>query len=96
MKIILWIIKKFLTPERIAQLLAGIIANLLRKASQTDNWDLYKGIIQKTETLCRIFNRVYDDDNLTKDEEEAIAKEIEKLVEAESLKKILGKVDPML
>lgn len=90
--LILWLIRKFLTPERIAQLLAGIIANLLRKASKTEKWDLFKGIIQKTEKACHLFNECYEDDNMDKDDEERIAQAIEKL----DIQNILKNTDFMM
>lgn len=94
--LILFLVKKFLTPKRIASLLAGIIANLLRKASKTGNWDTVKDIISKTENACHLFNEVYSDDNLSKEEEEKIAGAIAGLTTSENIKRILNKVDPML
>lgn len=91
-KIIIWVVKRFLTPEKIATLLAGIIANLLRKASKTEKWDLFKGIIQKTEKACHLFNECYEDDNMDKDDEERIAQAIEKL----DIQNILKKADFMM
>ena len=94
--ILLFIIKRFLTPAKIAKLLAGIIANLLRKASKTGNWDVIKDVVSKTENACHLFNAVYEDDELTREEEEQIAEAIAGLTSDETIKRILNKVDPML
>ena len=94
--ILLFLIKKFLTPAKVAKLLAGIIANLLRKASKTGNWDTVKDIISKTENACHLFNEVYEDDTLSQEEEERIAEAIAGLTTSENIKRILNKVDPML
>ena len=47
--LLLFLIKKLLKPEKVAHLVAGIIANLLRKASKSGKWDLFRSIVQKIE-----------------------------------------------
>ena len=95
-KILVYIISKFLTPEKIAKLLAGVIANLLRKASSSNHWDTIKGVIVQVENACHIFNEVYADESLSKDDESRIAKAIENLTSKTDLKSILAKSDIML
>jgi len=95
-KILIYIVKKCLSPEKIASLIAGIIANLLRKASQTKNWDAIKDVIQKVEKCCKLFNEVYEDDELTEEDEAKIAQAIADLTDADSIKKILDKVDKIM
>jgi superfamily I DNA and RNA helicase len=85
-----------MTPEKVIHLIAGIIANLLRKASKSGKWDLFRSIIQKVEKVCHLFNEVYDDETLSKEDEEKIAEAIEELTEKESIKGILNKVDVMM
>ena len=92
---LLFLIKRFMSPEKIARLLAGIIANLLRKASKTNHWDLFKGIIVKIENICHLFNEVYSDETLSKEDEERIATAIEQLTDKTDLKSIITKVDFM-
>lgn len=79
--IALWIIKRFLTPKKVAQLISQIIADLLRKASKSGKWDTYKKIIAVTEQVCKLFNECYEDDNMDKDDESKIASAIEGLAE---------------
>ena len=75
--LILWLIKKTLTPAKLAKLLAGVIASILRKASKTGRWDLFKAIIQSVEKACHLFNECYADEQMDKDDEERIAQAIE-------------------
>lgn len=91
--LILYLIKKFMTPEKVIHLIAGIIANLLRKASKSGKWDLFRSLIQKVEKVCHLFNEVYEDDTLSKEDEEKIAEAIEELADNKSIKDILVKVN---
>lgn len=79
--IALYIIRKWLSPKKVAELLAKVIANLLRKASKTGKWDLFKVIVQKVEKACHLFNECYEDDNMDKDDEEKIANAIEHITD---------------
>lgn len=79
--IILLLIKKFLTPEKVAQLLAQIIAYLLRKASKTKNWDVFKNIVQRVEYATHLFNACYDDDEMDEEDEDKIAEAIEQITD---------------
>lgn len=93
--IILYIVKKWLTPKKVAELVAGIIANLLRKASKSGKWDLIREIVKKVEVACSLFNEVYEDESLSKEDEEKIATAIDNL-SADTISSILKKADIML
>ncbi len=90
--IILFLIKKYLTPESIAKLLTQVIAYLLRKASKTRKWDAFKNIIQRVEQACHLFNQCYEDDTMDSDEEEKIADAIEELTDKVDVNIIIDKV----
>jgi len=79
-RIIQSIIKTFFTPEMIGKLSAWLIALLLRKASKSGKWDSIKDIVQKLSEALEMFNTVYADDEMTKDEEEEVAQRIESLL----------------
>ena len=89
--LLLFIIKKFLTPEKIAKLIAGIIADLLIKASKHEKWDLVKAVIDKTENACHLFNEVYADETIDKNDERLIAEAIAGMTEKIDIASILGK-----
>jgi len=80
-KIIRLCISLFFTRKNIAQFLAGIIADLLRKASKSGKWDLIKAIVQRVEEACHLFNECYEDDNMDKEEEDRIAEVIEHIAD---------------
>lgn len=90
--IALWIIQKWLTPEAIAELLAHGIAKLLRKASESKNWDIIKGLILRIEQACHLFNVCYDDDEMNEEDEERIAEAIEQLAAGIDVSELLSKV----
>lgn len=90
--IALWIIKKYLTPEMIAKLLTQVIAHLLRKASKTKNWDLFKNIIQKVEYACHLFNTAYDDDEMSEEDEANIAEAIEEISDRVDIETLIDKL----
>lgn len=90
--LILFLIKKYLTPETIAKLLTQVIAHLLRKASKTKNWDLFKTIIQRVEYACRLFNSAYDDDEMDEQDEENVAEAIEHLTDQIDIDSVIDKI----
>lgn len=90
--IILYLIKKYLTPEAIAKLITQVIAHLLRKASKTRKWDLFKNIIQRVEQACHLFNTAYEDDTMDSAEEEKIADAIEELTDKVDVETIIEKI----
>lgn len=87
----LWIAKKFLSPSAVADLLAKIVANLLRKASRSKNWDLFRKVVERVEAACRLFNACYEDDSMDEKDEERIAKAIEQLADGVDVDALLNK-----
>lgn len=77
--LIITLLLKFLTPTNIASIMAKCIANLLRYASKNGgkNWDTTKQVIDQVSNWTSLYNQVYDDEELTKEEEGKIAKAIE-------------------
>lgn len=92
MKIIRFIIRKFLTPKKIAQLLAGIVADLLRKASTTGNWDRIKAIIDVVTKAITLFNDVYADETIDKEDEKRIAEAIENMKLENTIHELVAKI----
>lgn len=64
----------------IGKLSAWLIALLLRKASKSGKWDSIKDIVQKLSEALEMFNTVYADDEMTKEEEEEVAQKIESVI----------------
>ena len=87
------LILNFLSVDTISQVIAKIIANLLRKASTNggETWDKVKEVIVQINTWTSIFVQVYEDDNLTKEEEEQIAKAIKEKTQISKISEILNK-----
>lgn len=84
---------KFISVESICTLLAKLIAKLLKIASQKggDKWDKSKEILNKASIWINLFNEVYEDDTMTPEEEERVAKAIEDQTSIEKLVDILKK-----
>ena len=83
------ILTKILTPERIAALIARLIANLLTKARATNQWDRIKAVIAQINNACNLFAQVYDDDTLSADDEAQIAQAIAGLTSKIDIAQIL-------
>ena len=64
----------------IGKLSAWLIALLLRKASKSGKWDKAKSIVMRLFDALQLFNDVYADDQMTPEEEEAVAQTIEGLL----------------
>ena len=89
---ILYLIKKFLTPEKLAQLLAQVIAHILRKASKQKKWDEFKMVVGRVEQCCHLFNQCYLDETLDEEDEERIAEAIEGLTGNIDLSELIDKI----
>ena len=91
--IIMTIALKFLTIDRLCQLAAKIISNLLFWASKKGGkaWDIAKTVITKINLWTSLFLQVYDDDEMTKDEEQKIAEAIKNQTNISKLVDILKK-----
>lgn len=77
-----WIIKtglKFVSYETLVTVLAQGIAYVLeyaRTSSSPEGWEKAKSTIAKVRGWLNLFDEVYEDDELTQDEEKKIQEEI--------------------
>ena len=71
---------KFLDLDSICATLARLIALLLAYASKRGgkSWDVAKNVITKVNLWTSLFVQVYEDENLTSEEEKIIADAIKK------------------
>lgn len=69
---------KFLTVDNLCTVLAKIISALLTYASKKGGkaWDIAKAAIVKVNTWTSLFMQVYDDDNMSEEEEKLVAEAI--------------------
>ena len=84
---------KTLTIDNISALAARCIVWLLEYARNKGDkyWDTAKGVIRKINNWCSLFLEVYEDDELTEQEEEKIAEAIQKETSIQSIAEILNK-----
>ena len=89
--IIMTIALKFLTVDGLCQLAAKTISNILSWASKKGGkaWDIAKAVITKINLWTSLFLQVYDDDELSEDEEQKIAKAIADQTPIEKIVEIL-------
>lgn len=89
--VIMNIALKFLTVDGLCSLAAKIIANLLSWASKKGGnaWDIAKTVITKINLWTSLFIQVYEDDELSEDEERKIAKAIADQTPIEKIVEIL-------
>ena len=84
---------KFLDLDSICATLARLIALLLSYASKRGGktWDVAKNVITKVNLWTSLFVQVYDDENLTSEEEKIIADAIKKQTSIDKAVDILQK-----
>ena len=84
---------KFLDLDSICATLARLIALLLSYASKRGGktWDVAKNVITKVNLWISLFIQVYDDENLTFEEEKIIADAIKKQTSIDKAVDILQK-----
>lgn len=84
---------KTLTLENVSALAAKCVVWLLEFArNKGDNyWDSAKEVIRKINVWCSLFLEVYEDDELTEEEEEKIAEAIQNETNIGSIAEILNK-----
>lgn len=84
---------KTLTLENVSALAAKCVVWLLEFArNKGDNyWDAAKEVIRKINLWCSLFLEVYEDDELSEDEEEKIAEAIQNETNIGSIAEILNK-----
>lgn len=84
---------KFLDLDTICATLARLIALVLSYASKRGgkSWDIAKNVIMKVNLWTSLFVQVYDDEELTQDEEKVIADAIRNQTSIEKAVDILKK-----
>lgn len=84
---------KLISVDTVCLLFAKMIAKLLQYASKKggDKWDKSKEILKKTEVWIKLFNEVYDDDTMSQEEEELVAKAIKEQTSVDKIVEILKK-----
>lgn len=87
------ILLKFLSVDTICKLIARGIAKILEIASKKggDTWDKAKAVVKQIHVWCGLFLEVYDDDDLTPEEETKIADAIKNQTSVEKIVDILNK-----
>ncbi len=87
------ILIKFLSVDAICKLIARGIAKILETASKKggETWDKAKSVIKQIHLWCGLFLEVYEDDNLTAEEEEKIAEAIKNQTSIDKVVDILNK-----
>ena len=89
------ILMKFLDVDTLCSIVAKAIAGILSLTSKKGGkaWDIAKTAITKINLWTSLFLQVYDDEKLTQEEEQLIAKAIKKETNIEKLADILKKKD---
>ena len=84
---------KSMTIETVASLIAKCIVWLLEYARGKGDkyWDKAKNVIRKVNIWCSLFLEVYEDDELTEEEEAKIAEAIANETELQSIAEIIKK-----
>lgn len=82
-----------MTIETVASLIAKCVVWLLEYARGKGDkyWDRAKDVIRKVNIWCSLFLEVYEDDELTEEEEEKIAEAIAGQTELQSIAEIIKK-----
>jgi hypothetical protein len=79
-KLIIDLLLNFASMDFIKKIIAKGIAKLLESARKCggDHWDSAKVCVKEIKLWCEIFDKVYEDDTLTEEEEIEIQEAIEK------------------
>ena len=82
---------KFLDLDSICMLIAKCVATILSYASKRGGkaWDIAKTVITKINLWTSLFVQVYDDENMTEEEEKLVADAIKKQTNVEKIVDIL-------
>ena len=91
--LIIKLLFKTLTIDNVSALAAKCIVWLLEYARNKGDkyWDKAKEVIRKINSWCSLFLEVYEDDELTEEEEEKIARAIARETTFKSIAEILNK-----
>ena len=86
---------KFLTVDNLCTVIAKVISMLLAYASKKGGkaWDIAKAAIVKVNTWTALFLQVYDDEKLSAEEEELIAKAIKNKTDIAKVVDIIKKAN---
>lgn len=87
---------KTLTIDNVSAIAAKCIVWLLEYARNKGDkyWDKAKAVIRKINNWCSLFLEVYEDDELTEEEEEKIAEAISKETDLQTIAEIITKKLP--
>jgi hypothetical protein len=87
------IILAFCDVETISKILARCISILLKLASKRGGktWDTAKKVVSETEAWANLFNRVYEDDTMSQEEEILVADAIAKRTPVDKVVALLEK-----
>lgn len=87
------IILAFCDVETISKIIARCISILLKLASKRGGktWDTAKKVISETEVWANLFNRVYEDDTMSQEEELLVADAIAKKTQVDKVVALLEK-----
>ena len=82
---------KFLDLDSICMLIAKCVATILSYASKKGGkaWDIAKAVITKINLWTSLFVQVYDDENMTEEEEKLVAEAIKKQTDISKVVDIL-------
>ncbi len=91
MNVILSFLIGFCSVDTISSLFAKMIVKLMEYARNKGGnaWDVAKKVLQKVKVWIDLFLQVYDDDNLTEDEEKMIAEAIRNQTDIQKIVDIL-------
>lgn len=86
---------KCLSLDTISSLVASCIARLLEYArgKSDEKWDIAKNVVNRINVWTKLFVEVYEDDQLTEEEEAKIAEAIRNSTAVEKIAEILNKVE---
>ena len=86
---------KFLTVDNLCTILAKIISLLLAYASKKGGkaWDISKATIVKVNIWTSLFLQVYDDDNMSAEEEQLVADAIKNKTDIAKVVDIIKKAN---
>lgn len=88
---IIGICMSFVSVDMIARVIAFCIAKLIKYASKRGGnaWEKTKAIMKNVENWIALFNEVYEDDELSEEEEKKIAGAIANLTAVKKISKIV-------
>lgn len=88
---IIGVFMNLMSVNTIAKIIAFCIAKLIKYASRRgeNSWEQTKSIMKNVENWVKLFNEVYEDDELSEEEEKKIADAIANLTPIKEISKII-------